>query len=167
MRRSTKILVVVAAATLALAGCAKDDDNSDDNTAIRPRAGLRPASGDGPKVVSRTTWVARVTTRSTTPRPRASEAVEEPRCHLQRPRLRPASPSRTARTASARWPSRLQPDHRRRLRLHRRRDTVAPDYTDISFAVVDGFDPTTAEPNVAYLGFAENEGSFLVGVAAA
>ena len=49
----------------------------------------------------------------------------------------------------------------------------ADDYPDISFGVVDGFDPTpnkdgsSNDPNVAYLGFAENEGSFLVGVAAA
>jgi basic membrane protein A len=47
-------------------------------------------------------------------------------------------------------------------------NAVAPDYPDVSFAIVDGFDPDQ-EPNdnVAYLGFAENEGSFLVGVAAA
>src|SRR5688500_1148321 len=45
---------------------------------------------------------------------------------------------------------------------------VAPDFPDVTFAVVDGFDPDE-EPNdnVAYLGFAEHEGSFLVGVAAA
>ncbi len=48
-------------------------------------------------------------------------------------------------------------------------DLVAPDFPDVNFAVVDGFDPTGDEPNdnVAYLGFAEQEGSFLVGVAAA
>jgi len=52
-------------------------------------------------------------------------------------------------------------------------DAVAPDYPEQSFAVVDGFDPTpnkdgsSNNKNVAYLGFAENEGSFLVGVAAA
>ena len=48
-------------------------------------------------------------------------------------------------------------------------DAVAPDFPDVSFGVVDGFDPTADEPNdnVAYLGFAEHEGSFLVGVAAA
>jgi basic membrane protein A len=48
-------------------------------------------------------------------------------------------------------------------------DAVAPDFPDTSFGVVDGFDPTAdeANDNVAYLGFAENEGSFLVGVAAA
>lgn len=45
---------------------------------------------------------------------------------------------------------------------------VAPDYPDLSFAVVDGFDPDKdVNENVAYLGFAEHEGSYLVGVAAA
>jgi basic membrane protein A len=47
-------------------------------------------------------------------------------------------------------------------------NAVAPNYPDISFGVIDGFDPDqTANKNVAYLGFAENEGSYLVGVAAA
>jgi basic membrane protein A len=47
-------------------------------------------------------------------------------------------------------------------------NAVAPDYPDTSFGVIDGFDPDDkANDNVAYLGFAENEGSFLVGVAAA
>jgi basic membrane protein A len=48
-------------------------------------------------------------------------------------------------------------------------DAVAPDFPDTSFGVIDGFDPTPdeANDNVAYLGFAEHEGSFLVGVAAA
>ncbi|WP_206051094.1 BMP family lipoprotein [Nocardioides speluncae] len=45
---------------------------------------------------------------------------------------------------------------------------VAPDYPDLSFAVVDGFDPDDQpNENVAYLGFSEHEGSYLVGVAAA
>jgi basic membrane protein A len=47
-------------------------------------------------------------------------------------------------------------------------NAVAPKYPNISFAVIDGFDPDTKpNKNVAYLGFAENEGSYLVGVAAA
>ena len=42
-------------------------------------------------------------------------------------------------------------------------NAVAPDYPDINFAVVDGFDPDkTPNPNAAYLNFAANEGSFLV-----
>ncbi|HLN79090.1 MAG TPA: BMP family ABC transporter substrate-binding protein [Nocardioidaceae bacterium] len=47
-------------------------------------------------------------------------------------------------------------------------NAVAPDFPKINFAVIDGFDPDDKpNDNVAYLGFAENEGSFLVGVAAA
>jgi basic membrane protein A len=47
-------------------------------------------------------------------------------------------------------------------------NAVAPDFPKINFAVIDGFDPDQKpNDNVAYLGFAENEGSFLVGVAAA
>ncbi|MDX6324116.1 MAG: basic rane protein [Nocardioidaceae bacterium] len=47
-------------------------------------------------------------------------------------------------------------------------NAVAPDYPKLSFAVVDGFDPDTkANDNVAYLDFAANQGSFLVGAAAA
>jgi basic membrane protein A len=41
---------------------------------------------------------------------------------------------------------------------------VAPEYADTRFGIVDGF---VDEPNVANLGFAEHEGSFLVGAAAA
>jgi len=48
-------------------------------------------------------------------------------------------------------------------------DNVSDDYPDVSFAVIDGSDPSedTVNCNVAYLTFAENEGSFLAGVAAA
>ncbi|MCD9198917.1 BMP family lipoprotein [Aeromicrobium wangtongii] len=47
-------------------------------------------------------------------------------------------------------------------------NAVAPDFPEVNFAVVDGFDPDDkANDNVAYLGFAEEQGSFLVGVAAA
>ncbi|MDX6233347.1 MAG: basic rane protein, partial [Nocardioidaceae bacterium] len=45
---------------------------------------------------------------------------------------------------------------------------VAPDFPKVNFGVIDGFDPDKAvNKNVAYLGFAEEQGSFLVGVAAA
>ena len=47
-------------------------------------------------------------------------------------------------------------------------NAVAPDYPKLNFAVIDGYDPDKkVNKNVAYLGFAENEGSFLVGAAAA
>jgi basic membrane protein A len=47
-------------------------------------------------------------------------------------------------------------------------NAVAPDYPKVNFAIVDGFDPDTkANKNVAYLTFAAEQGSYLVGVAAA
>lgn len=47
-------------------------------------------------------------------------------------------------------------------------NVVSDEYPDTCFAVVDGFDPDeTGNGNVAYLGFAEEQGSYLVGVAAA
>lgn len=47
-------------------------------------------------------------------------------------------------------------------------NTVAPEYPNVAFSVIDGFDPDeSVNCNVAYLGFAENEGSYLVGAAAA
>lgn len=47
-------------------------------------------------------------------------------------------------------------------------NAVAPDFPDVNFGVIDGYDPDkTPNDNVAYLGFAEEQGSFLVGVAAA
>lgn len=45
---------------------------------------------------------------------------------------------------------------------------VAPAFPKVNFAVIDGSDPDeTPNANVAYLRFAEDEGSFLVGAAAA
>ena len=47
---------------------------------------------------------------------------------------------------------------------------VAPDYPDVNFGIIDGFNPTESQKdlrNVANINFAANEGSFLVGVAAA
>ena len=52
MRRSTKIAVVLAATTLALAGCAKDDKKSDSDSSSGSSTTLDcdSLSGDGPKV---------------------------------------------------------------------------------------------------------------------
>lgn len=47
-------------------------------------------------------------------------------------------------------------------------NAVSEEYPEVSFAVIDGFDPDDSENcNVAYLTFAEEQGSFLVGAAAA
>lgn len=47
--------------------------------------------------------------------------------------------------------------------------TVAPEYPDINFGIIDGAPPEGVDPltNVANIGFAANQGSFLVGAAAA
>ena len=46
---------------------------------------------------------------------------------------------------------------------------VAPDYPEVNFGIIDGFAPEGVDllPNVANIGFAANQGSFLVGAAAA
>ena len=45
---------------------------------------------------------------------------------------------------------------------------VAPDYPDVNFGIIDGFNPTDTDlENVANIGFAANEASFLVGAVAA
>jgi len=45
---------------------------------------------------------------------------------------------------------------------------VAADYPEVNFGIIDGFNPGTEDlANVANIGFAANEGSYLVGVAAA
>jgi basic membrane protein A len=47
--------------------------------------------------------------------------------------------------------------------------TVAPEYPDVNFGIIDGAAPEGVDllPNVANIGFAANQGSFLVGAAAA
>jgi basic membrane protein A len=45
--------------------------------------------------------------------------------------------------------------------------TVAPDYPDTKFVTIDGFVDPAAHPNVLSIGFAEHEGSYLVGMLAA
>ena len=74
-----------------------------------------------------------------------------------------------ARTACATWPRTARPPVVGvGFAYSEAVNAVAPDFPEVNFAVVDGFDPDTkANDNVAYLGFAEEQGSFLVGVAAA
>ena len=114
MRRLTKIVAVAAVASMAFAGCSKNDDsssNASDNNSSSAAAGdsadvCKDATGDGPKVglaydvggrgdqsfndsayaglAKAVTWVP--------PAPRARPPT--------------VSPSRLVRTASARWPTR-------------------------------------------------------------
>jgi len=169
LRRSTKIAAVVVAATLALAGCAKDDKK--DSTSSGGNAlDCEAASGDGPKVgLAYDVGGQGDHSFNDAAAVGMAKAVDD-----------------LGATCTEGEAQDGEPESAREDRLRQMADgdynpiiavgfaysdavnAVAPDYPDISFAVVDGFDPDE-EPNdnVAYLGFAENEGSFLVGVAAA
>ena len=174
MRRFSKIAAVARGRrSFALAGCGKDDDEhaADDGG----RRGAATAGGDGPKVglaydvggrgdqsFNDAAWAG------------MEKADRRARRHLHRGRGRTRRERRRAREERLRTlaDAGLQPDHRGRLRLHRRPSPRSPpEYPDINFAVVDGFDPcrpaTASSTNVANLTFAEKQGSFLVGVAAA
>ncbi len=172
MRRTTKIAVVLAAATLALAGCAKDDKKSD-NTGSSGSAALdcTSESGDGPKVgLAYDVGGQGDNSFNDAAAAGLAKAVKD------------MSATCTEGEAQDGEPESAREDRLRQMAdggynpviavgfaYSDAVDAVAPDYPDIAFAVVDGFDPTAdkANDNVAYLGFAENEGSFLVGVAAA
>ncbi|MGL5809034.1 MAG: BMP family lipoprotein [Nocardioides sp.] len=180
----TKIAAVLATAAVVLAGCARNDDSSSggsdepkaDSTSASPSedAGsgdiCADAEGDGPKV-GLAFDVGGVGDLSFNDSAAAGlkKAVDEL-----------GATCTTGEAADG------EAESAREDRLRQLADTghnpiigvgfaysesvnkVAPDYPDVSFAVIDGFDPDK-EPNenVAYLGFAEEQGSYLVGVAAA
>jgi len=168
LRRSTKIAAVVAVATLALAGCAKDNKSSSgDSTKPLDCSSL---SGDGPKVgIAYDVGGQGDHSFNDSAAQGMKQAAED---------LGATCTEGEAQTSEA--------ESAREDRLRQMADAgyspiigvgfsysdavnaVAPDYPDLSFAVVDGFDPDkTPNDNVAYLTFAANEGSYLVGVAAA
>jgi basic membrane protein A and related proteins len=173
LRRSTKIAAVIAAATLALAGCAKDDNKSDNGNAgsgANAPLDCSSLSGDGPKVGlaydvggqgdhSFNDSAVRGMRKAATD---LKATCVEGEAQLNEPES--AREGRLKQLAEAG----ANPIIGVGFSYSESVNAVAPDYPDISFAVIDGFDPDTKpNKNVAYLGFAENEGSFLVGVAAA
>jgi basic membrane protein A and related proteins len=172
LRRSTKILAVVAAATLTLAGCAKDDKTSDSGGSTGANAALdcKSLSGDGPKVglaydvggqgdhSFNDSAVAGMRKAATD----LSATCVEGEAQLNEAESAREDRLRQLAEAGA------NPIIGVGFSYSDSVNAVAPDYPDVSFAVIDGFDPDTkVNKNAAYLGFAENEGSFLVGVAAA
>jgi len=169
----TKLSAVAAVAALALAGCGSSDSGGSDGGSDKPAASkdvCKTAKGDGPKIglaydvggrgdqsFNDSAYVG------------LKKAVEE------------FDGSCVEGEASD-----GEPESAREDRLRNMADSgataivgvgfaysdsvnaVAPDYPKVNFAIVDGFDPDTKpNDNVAYLTFAANEGSYLVGVAAA
>jgi basic membrane protein A len=167
LRRTTKIAATLVVATLALAGCAKDDNNSGSSSTALNCDSL---SGDGPKVGiaydvggqgdhSFNDSAARGMQKAADD---FDATCVEGEAQINEPESAREDRLRQLADAGA------NPIIGVGFAYSDSVNAVAPDYPDVNFAVIDGFDPDNKpNDNVAYLGFAENEGSFLVGVAAA
>ena len=169
MRRTTKIAAALCVATLALAGCAKDD-NKDGGSASNTALNCDSLSGNGPKVgIAYDVGGQGDHSFNDSAAAGMKKAAEDFDATCTEGEARPDEPE------SAREDRLEQLAERRRnpiigvgFAYSEAVNAIAPNHTDINFAVIDGFDPDDKpNDNVAYLGFAENEGSFLVGVAAA
>ncbi len=165
MRRLTKIAAASAVLSLALVGCANDSDTAGGEE------GLCDGGGDGP-VVGLAYDVGG----------RGDQSFNDSAARGMEQAVDELDATCTEAEAQDGEPESAREDRLRALAEDGHNpiigtgfayslsvDAVAPDFPDVNFGVVDGFDPTPDEPNdnVAYLGFAEHEGSFLVGVAAA
>jgi basic membrane protein A len=176
LRRSTKIAAVSAAAVLALAGCAKGTSSSS-------------SSGSSGSTASTSTALDCKSLTGSGPNVGIAYDVGGQGDHsfndsaAQGMKKAASSLGATCLEGEAQL---NEPESAREERLRNLADAganpiigvgfsyseavnaVAPDYPKINFGVIDGFDPDkTPNKNVAYLDFAANQGSFLVGVAAA
>jgi basic membrane protein A len=169
----TKIAAVLAVATLSLTACGSDDDsdnNSSDGSKDSTALDCKSLSGDGPKVGLAYDVGGQgdhsFNDSAVAGMKKASEDLGatcvEGEATIDEPESAREDRLRQLADAGA------NPIIGVGFAYSESVNAVAPDYPEVSFAVIDGFDPDTdANDNVAYLGFAENEGSFLVGVAAA
>ena len=172
LRRLSKIAVVAVIASLALTGCGNKADNKDKKGSSASADVCKGAKGDGPKV-GLAYDVGGVGDRSFNDS--ATEGLKKAVSDLKA----------TCITATPASTSESDDDRAERIRTLADQgynpvigvgfiyspaiDKVADEFPNTSFAVIDGYDPTADKENknVAYLGFAEQEGSFLVGAAAA
>ncbi len=172
MRRMGKITALAAVAVLALAGCGSDDDNGgdDDNAGSSNTLDCSVAEGDGPKVgIAYDVGGQGDKSFNDAAAVGVKKAVDElgARCteaEAQDGEAESAREDRLRQLADAEHDPIIAVGFLYSEAVNK----VAPDYPDVSFDVVDGFDPDDqANDNVAYLTFAEEQGSFLVGAAAA
>lgn len=170
MRRLTKIVAVTAVASLALVGCGKNDEDKNDSSAKGESICKTSTAGDGPKVglaydvggrgdqsfndaayagVERAVAEFDATCIE-------GEAANDEAESVREERLRNMAEQGFSPIIGVGF------------KYSESVNKVAVDFPDTTFAVIDGFDPD-AEPNenVSYLGFAEEQGSYLVGAAAA
>jgi basic membrane protein A and related proteins len=170
LRRTTKIAATLCVATLALAGCAKDDKSDGSGGASSTALDCKSLSGDGPKVgiaydvggQGDHSFNDSAAAGMKKAADDLSATCIEGEAQLNEPESAREDRLRSLADAGA------NPIIGVGFAYSESVNAVAPDYPEISFAVIDGFDwDKKVNDNVAYLGFAENEGSFLVGVAAA
>ena len=166
MRRATRIATVVAAITLVLAGCGKDNKSSSSSNLLD----CSSLSGNGPKV-----GIAYDVGGQ------GDHSFNDAAAAGMKQAAADLGATCTEGEAQVGEPESAREDRLRQMAdagyspiigigfsYSDAVNAVAPDYPDLSFAVVDGFDPDkTPNANAAYLDFAANQGSFLVGAAAA
>ncbi|RHW28823.1 BMP family ABC transporter substrate-binding protein [Nocardioides immobilis] len=172
MKRTARFAAVGVIAALALTGCGKNDDDGDDNEngADANASVCESADGDGPAIgLAYDVGGRGDQSFNDSAYAGLENAVEEydATCVEGEATDGEAESAREDRLRNMADQG-LNPIIGVGFAYSESVNAVAPDFPDISFAVIDGFDPDT-EPNdnVAYLGFAEEQGSFLVGVAAA
>ncbi len=171
MRRVSKIAVVALVASMALTGCGNDDSTKkggSDNAASKDVC--KTADGDGPKVgLAYDVGGRGDQSFNDSAYAGLAKAVEElgATCVEGEATDGEAEAARETRLKDM-ADAGMNPIIGVGFAYSEAVNAVAPNYPNLSFGVIDGFDPDDKpNDNVAYLGFAENEGSFLVGVAAA
>jgi basic membrane protein A len=166
LRRLTKIAAASAVLALAMTGCAQDDDEP----GTTAPAGICDGDGDGPKVGLAYDVGGR---GDQSFNDSAALGMEKAVDELDATCTEAEAQDGEAESAREDRLRALAEDGHNPIigvgfAYSNAANIVAPDFPEVSFAVIDGFDPDE-EPNdnVAYLGFAEEQGSFLVGAAAA
>jgi basic membrane protein A len=168
LRRTSKIAAVAVVAALAMTGCGKKSDSSSASSASEDVC--KTANGDGPKVGlaydvggrgdqsfndSAYAGVSKAVTQFDGSCIEGEAQDGEPESAREDRLTQMADAGATAIIGVG-------------FAYSDAVNAVAPNYPDVDFAVVDGFDPDKKpNKNVAYFSFAANESSYLVGVAAA
>lgn len=175
MRRTTKFAALLSVSVLALGACGSSDSDggdkaSDDTSASASADVCKDADGDGPKIgLAYDVGGRGDQSFNDSAYLGLSKAVEEldATCiegEAQDGEAESAREDRLRQMADAGATAIIGVGFAYSDSVN----AVAPDYPDVAFGVVDGFDPDDkANDNVAYFSFAANEASFLVGVAAA
>lgn len=170
MRRLSKIAVVAVVASLALTGCGKNDDKKGSDSSNASEDVCKTADGSGPKVgLAYDVGGRGDQSFNDSAYAGLKKAVEDldATCVEGEATDGEAESARETRLKDMADQG-LNPIIGVGFAYSDAVNAVAPNYPKINFGVIDGFDPDDKpNANVAYLGFAENEGSYLVGVAAA